>query len=171
MVLQTTGTSYNVVYTHTPITSFANTGADGAASIGSLLTLQSTCNSTPAIAYVVQTTQYQIACIARDTHAMWANFYSATNTVQGFNSTWTKLGQPSSSVSFLPGDAVAVDNVSTDPGYGLVFYIAEGSDQGYVSECRERGELEFPVQLLEWQHVSLIGIFSSGPAAGFENRD
>ncbi len=168
VVLQTIGTSYNVVYTQTPIAGFNNTGANGAPSMGSLLTEQSSCNSTPAIAYVVQTAQYQIACIARDTHAMWANFYSAASTVRSFSNVWTLLGQPSSSVTFLPGDAVAVDNIASDPGYGLVFYIAEASDTGMYLSVVNGANSNFLFNYSNWQIVSLKHIFSSGASASFE---
>jgi hypothetical protein len=116
---------------------------------------------------VKQTNLFAAACTASDTHQMWANvFYPGT---AKFNNTWSLLGQPSSSVTFMPGNAVAVDNFPADASYGQVFYIAEGSDKAMYVDPVTYSTTTFLGKVSGWQSVSLPGIFNTNSAADFVN--
>gem|GEM_PF-2998560 len=165
VVMQTNG-STNVLYQY--FTSFNTlTGATPGLSPNTLLT---TCNSTPATAYVPQISSFATTCTASDTKNMWANVYSPTKVVAGVTGNfaqWQSLGQPSPGVTFLPGAAVAVDSIANDPGYGQVMYIAEGSDKGMYINVVNTSTTKFLNKIAGWQSVSLPGIFNSNSAADF----
>ncbi len=129
--------------------------------------LATTCLTTPSVAYVKQTDLFAAACTASDTKQMWANvFYPKSGK---FNPLWSLLGQPSPSVTFMPGNAVAVDNYSNDASYGQVFYIAEGSDKAMYVDPVTYSTTTFLGKISGWQSVSLPGIFNSNSAADFVN--
>ncbi len=164
IVLQNVG-SNNLQYVPSPSTeSFAV--ATGATPFSSLSTLQTTCNSTPALAYIPQLTSYAASCTAADTKNMWANVFNPAKTSNNWG-WWQRLGQPSPSVTLQPGAAVAVDSVANDPGYGAVFYIAEGSDGGMYLDIANPEVTTTVGYFSGWTNVSLPGIFNGNAAADF----
>ncbi len=146
--------------------SFATlTGASSPFSFGA--PLQTTCLTTPSAAYVTMANLFAIACTASDTKQMWDNVYFPGN--GKFNGQWSLLGQPSSSVTFMPGNAVSVDNFATDPAYGQIFYIAEGSDKAMYLDSVNATSSRFLGKSSGWTSISLPGIFNSNSAADFVN--
>lgn len=129
--------------------------------------LQTTCLTTPSAAYVTMANLFAIACTASDTKQMWDNVYFPGN--GKFNGQWSLLGQPSSSVTFMPGNAVSVDNFATDPAYGQIFYIAEGSDKAMYLDSVNATSSRFLGKSSGWTSISLPGIFNSNSAADFVN--
>lgn len=130
--------------------------------------ISTTCLSTPSVGYSKQANIFAVACIASDTHQMWANYFSTAK--NKFNPTWSFLGQPSSSVNFMPGDSVGVDNISTDAANGQIMYVAEGSDHGmYLSEVNPT-QTNYLGKVSGWMNVSLPGIFSSYGSTSFEGK-
>ena len=166
VVLQNTG-STNLQYQYFAAGFTALTNGTTAFS---LLPLATTCNSTPATAYVPQISSFAATCTAADTKNMWANVYSPTKVVAGVTGNfaqWQSLGQPSPGVTFLPGAAVAVDSIANDAGYGQVMYIAEGSDKAMYLNVVNTNSTTFLNKIAGWQSVSLPGIFNSNSAADF----
>jgi hypothetical protein len=129
--------------------------------------LATTCLTTPSAAYVAVSKMFAVACTASDTKQMWDNVYFPGN--GKFNGQWSLLGQPSTSVTFMPGNAVAVDNYAADQSYGQIFYIAEGSDKAMYLESVNATAARFLGKSTGWMSVSLAGIFNSNSAADFVN--
>jgi hypothetical protein len=156
----------------TPLFPFAVGAVSGNSPFAFGAPLATTCLTTPSAAYVKASNVFAAACTASDTKQMWANVFNAPGgaLVTGkFNPQWTLLGQPSSSVTFMPGNAVAVDNYTTDQSYGQIFYIAEGSDKAMYLNATNATASNFLGKMTGWQAVSLPGIFNSNSAADFVN--
>jgi subtilase family serine protease len=169
LIYQTPG-SNNVKYLYVP-----GAGAGAFATLtstivlGSASILNTTCNSTPSLAYMPQLSAYAASCIASDTHNMWGNVYNPLRSSDHQWNMWELLGQPSPSVTFNPGSVVAVDRIVNDPGYNLVFYIAEGSDGGMYLDIANPDTTSTVGDFGGWTNVSLPGIFNGNAGADFAN--
>jgi subtilase family serine protease len=129
--------------------------------------LLTTCLTTPSAAYVAVSKAFAVACTASDTKQMWDNVYFPGN--GKFNGQWSLLGQPSTSVTFMPGNAVSVDNYATDQAYGQIFYIAEGSDKAMYLDSVNASASRYLGKSSGWMSISLAGIFNTNSAADYVN--
>jgi hypothetical protein len=138
-------------------------------SLATATTLSASCNSPPSGAYSLQGRFLAMARVANDTKNMRAaTYFPATSKVNPY---WTFLGQPSSSVSLMPGDSVGIGNIAGDPGYVQVMCIAEGADKGMRLSEVNAAQTTYLSKVSGWMNVLLPGIFNSYASASFENHE
>lgn len=116
---------------------------------------RTTCADTPGVAWVGQSAQFALTCVAADTHTAWLNTLTATAASSSLSG-WTNAGAPSPGLQL--GAGILVDRIDSA---GYTFVTGLGRDNAAYLWQRAGGAGG------PWVRLSLPGIFTGSFAADY----